>query len=265
MLRDALTDALVDQPGVLPTLIGSGVGFGAVAWFAADRFGWARGPSLIAAVGLALALSVTLARFGVNPVHPRQMIDGCRANTFSLSGAQQLLNFAMLVPFGFFGTLATRRGIPVLLISTGVSALIEVLQGATGVGVCEAQDLFNNTAGAAVAVLNAVALRRTISFHRNRMRYGRHAAAPGRTVFAGFPRKRFGRRSDVVCLQILTPDENPVPVSRDAPDGRAAGRHAAPPVPVQSHRTAPDTTGSPGVAAAPARHVRPDRPAGCPP
>jgi glycopeptide antibiotics resistance protein len=68
------------------------------------------------------------------------------------------LNFLMLAPFAFFGTLATRRPGLVLLASAAVSGGVELVQAVTDVGVCEAQDVYNNTVGAVCAVLLGWAL-----------------------------------------------------------------------------------------------------------
>ena len=183
MLSDALVDAIVERPGVLPSLICSSAGLGMIAWFSAGSLDWSRVYALFAAGGLALAVSVSLGRFGVNPIHPRLQISGCRMNSFSLDGDQQLLNFAMLAPFSFFATLATRRAWASFVASTLISSAIEVTQNLTGVGVCELQDVLNNAGGAALTAAVALAIDRVLSLHRKRMRYGRHACAPDRPAF----------------------------------------------------------------------------------
>jgi glycopeptide antibiotics resistance protein len=66
-----------------------------------------------------------------------------------------VLNFLMLTPFAFFGTLATRRPITMVVVSAVISGGIEITQAWTGLGVCQKQDFLNNTIGAVVAVLAA--------------------------------------------------------------------------------------------------------------
>jgi hypothetical protein len=148
-----LTTAILGQPGVLAAFVLFCALFGIGMWLVADTVGWARLPSVLAAVGLSLAVAVTLVRsgghwpsFGVNP------ISLCLSDRFSLHGNHQVLNFAMLMPFAFFATLATRRPIWVFAISAVVSGGIEITQAWTGLGVCQKQDFLNNTIGAAVAV-----------------------------------------------------------------------------------------------------------------
>ncbi|WP_165777434.1 VanZ family protein [Amycolatopsis antarctica] len=160
MLQEALSDVLLDQPGVLPAGCLLCLGFGLIAWFSAEHLGWSRGPAVLAATGLAVAVSVTLMRFGSPmPDHPSVRHAGeCRANSFSLRGVQQWLNLVMLAPFGFLATIAVRRAGPVMFASASISAAIEFAQAYTGLGFCESQDFLNNTAGAVAAALAARAL-----------------------------------------------------------------------------------------------------------
>lgn len=126
---------------------------GAAGLVLARWCGWRRLPAVLAGCGLALALAVTLARpgvLGVTTLHPLQL---CVLNDFSLIGSLARLNFLMLGPFAFFGTLATRKPGVVLLACAAVSGDVELAQAVTAVGVCEAQDFYNNTIGAVFAVL----------------------------------------------------------------------------------------------------------------
>jgi hypothetical protein len=148
-----LTRTIMDQPGVLAAFLLfcalSGVG----TWLVAGSLGWRRLPATLAAVGLSLAVAVTLVRPGGHlPDAGADPVSLCLHDHFSLHGGLQVLNFLMLAPFAFFGTLATRRPITVAVVSAVLSAGIELTQAWTGLGVCQKQDFLNNTIGAVIAV-----------------------------------------------------------------------------------------------------------------
>ncbi|WP_233824243.1 VanZ family protein [Saccharothrix sp. S26] len=103
-----------------------------------------------------MALAVTLARPGGSfSVATTDPIGMCVGNEFSLTGSLERLNLVMLAPFAFFATLATRRPFAVLGVSAAFSGAVEFMQALTAIGVCEAQDFYNNTVGAFFAVLVA--------------------------------------------------------------------------------------------------------------
>ncbi|HEX5401066.1 MAG TPA: VanZ family protein [Pseudonocardiaceae bacterium] len=167
-----LTRTIMGQPGVLAAfLLFCGL-FGAGMWLVAGTFGWRRLPATLAAVGLSLAVAVTLVRSGGHPPSAStNPVTLCMHDPFSLHGGLQVLNFLMLTPFAFFGTLATRRPISVTVVSALVSGGIELTQAWTGLGVCQKQDFLNNTVGAVLAAGAAwVAL----------MLLGRHERQPDR-------------------------------------------------------------------------------------
>lgn len=148
-----LTRTIMGQPGVLAAFVLFCALFGVGMWLVADTFGWRRLPAVLSAVGLSLAIAVTLVRSGGHWPDPTlNPVTLCLRDQFSLSGGLQVLNFAMLMPFAFFGVLATGRPLLVLLASATVSAGIEITQAWTGLGICQKQDFLNNTIGAAVAV-----------------------------------------------------------------------------------------------------------------
>jgi hypothetical protein len=154
-------ELILSQPRVLAALLFGCLVAGAVALAVAQWLGWRRAPAALAACGLVLAVAVTLARPGVLAVslgHP-----SCVPNEFSLTDPLERLNFLMLVPFAFFATLATRRPLGVLLVSGFFSGGVEVVQAVTDVGVCEAQDFYNNTIGAILAVVVAWLLNWAVS------------------------------------------------------------------------------------------------------
>jgi hypothetical protein len=148
-----LTTAILGRPGVMAAFVLFCALFGVGVWLLADSLGWSKLPAVLSAVGLSLAVAVTLVRSGghwpsagVNP------ISLCLHDRFSLHGGKQILNFAMLMPFAFFATLATRRPIWTLVASAVVSGGIEITQAWTGLGICQGQDFLNNTIGAAIAI-----------------------------------------------------------------------------------------------------------------
>jgi glycopeptide antibiotics resistance protein len=69
----------------------------------------------------------------------------------------ELFNALLFVPLVWCAVLATRRPLAVLVSAVASSAVIEVLQPLVGRGLCETQDLFNNSAGAVVAAALAAA------------------------------------------------------------------------------------------------------------
>lgn len=147
-----LTRTILGQPGVLAAFLACCVLFGAGVWLLAGVLGWRRLPATCAAVGLALAVAVTLARHGGHLPEPgTDPITLCIRDRFSLHGGLQVLNFLMLTPFAFFATLATHRPISVMVGSALLSGAIEVTQAWTGLGVCQKQDFLNNTIGAVIA------------------------------------------------------------------------------------------------------------------
>lgn len=143
------------------------VALGASSWFAARRFGWRPVPSVFAGIFLGLVLGLTFSRS-----QPSWALVGtqfCLLNGFSLHGVSELFNALLFVPLVWCAVLATRRPLAVLVSAVTLSAAIEVLQPLVGRGLCETQDLFNNSAGAVVAAALAagfVALRGRTSVHR---------------------------------------------------------------------------------------------------
>jgi len=71
------------------------------------------------------------------------------------------------VPFAIFGTLATRRAVPVAISTVLVSGFIEYVQGATGGGECQLRDIVHNTLGGVIGVLVAVAMLRLRASQRD--------------------------------------------------------------------------------------------------
>ncbi|MCS7478860.1 VanZ family protein [Umezawaea endophytica] len=162
--RDAyLAEVILNQPLVVLALVLGCSTAGLVALAVAKWRGWRKLPAVLAGCGLAMALAVTLAR----PELVRYSLFDpiyfpCVLNDFSLADSLARLNFLMLTPFAFFGTLATRRPVPVLLASAAVSGFVELFQTVTSVGSCEAQDFYNNVVGAACAVALAWLVNRVL-------------------------------------------------------------------------------------------------------
>lgn len=148
-----LTRSIMGQPRVLAAFVLFSALFGIGVWLLAQVLGWRRLPATLAAVGLALAVAVTLARSGGHLPEPgTNPVALCIRDRFSLHGGLQVLNFVMLMPFAFFATLATRRPVSMMVLSAVISGGIEITQAWTGLGVCQKQDFLNNTVGAVVAV-----------------------------------------------------------------------------------------------------------------
>ncbi len=163
---DAVVFVLSDPLTAGGMVVGAVV-LGAGAWSAARRFGWRPIPSVFAGVFLGVVLALTFSRS-----QPGWALVGtqfCVLNGFSLHGVSELFNALLFVPLVWCAVLATRRPLAVLVSAVALSAVIEVLQPLVGRGLCETQDLFNNSAGAVVAAALAagyVALRDRMAVHR---------------------------------------------------------------------------------------------------
>lgn len=144
---------------------------GGAAWWLAPRRGWARVPAVLAVVSLALAFALTVARpfgqFAAGGVNPFATLRVCSAGSLSLAALYEQLNVVMLVPFAIFGTLATRRPVLIAASCLLVSVFVELVQGATGGGQCQARDVVHNTLGGVLGVLVAVVVLWLGSRHRS--------------------------------------------------------------------------------------------------
>ncbi|MBB5892259.1 VanZ family protein [Kutzneria kofuensis] len=152
LYRDGF-DYLTSRPDVTAALLLGGLVLGALALVAAHLFRWGKLASVAAGFSLALALSVTLIRPFWGGFRLDDPLRVCVPGSFSLTAGGALLNFVMLMPLGFFGVLATKRP---LLVATGcvsVSAGIEIAQAVFELGVCDGQDLVNNSVGGVLATL----------------------------------------------------------------------------------------------------------------
>jgi VanZ family protein len=147
-----LAEDMLSRPGVFAAEVLGTVILGVLAWLLARRLGWFRWAAVLAAAGLAMALAVTLARHGGHLPTGENPLYLCVSGQFSLHSETSQLNFLMLMPFAFFGTIATRRPLSIAVGSALVSAGIEVTQALTGLGICDKQDFLNNTIGALVVV-----------------------------------------------------------------------------------------------------------------
>jgi hypothetical protein len=132
---------------------------GGVAWWLASRWGWAKLPAALAGCGLSLALAVTVVRpIGLFPpggLNPLAILRECTVGSLSLARTYEKLNLAMLMPFAFFGTMATGRPVVIVMSCLLISGAVEFVQGTTGGGTCQAGDLVHNTAGGVLGVLLA--------------------------------------------------------------------------------------------------------------
>lgn len=159
-LGDLVVKAL-RHPEVPAAFVAGCVLLGLPAWWLAVRQGWARRPAALAGCGLALALAVTVVRpVGNFPAGGLSLLDiarECVLGELSLARTYEQLNVVMLVPFAFFATLATRRPGAVAASCLLISGFVELVQGATGGGTCQARDVVHNAAGGVLGALLAVA------------------------------------------------------------------------------------------------------------
>jgi VanZ family protein len=147
-----LAEDMLSRPGVFAAEVFGTVVLGVLAWLLARRLRWYRWAAVLAAAGLAMALSVTLVRHGGHLPTGENPLYRCVSGKFSLGTETSQLNFLMLMPFAFFGTIATRRPFSIAICGALLSAGIEITQAFTGLGICDKQDFLNNTIGALVAV-----------------------------------------------------------------------------------------------------------------
>jgi hypothetical protein len=163
---DAVVFVLSDPVTSGGVVVGAVV-LGTSAWFAARRFGWRPVLSVFAGIFLGLVLALTFSRS--QPSWALVGLQFCLLNGFSLDGVSELFNALLFVPLVWCAVLATRRPLAVLVSAVALSAVIEVLQPLVGRGLCETQDLFNNSAGAVVAAALAagyLALRDRMAVRR---------------------------------------------------------------------------------------------------
>ncbi len=155
-----LLNILLHHLEVPAAFIPGSVLLGGLAWWLAPRRGWAQRPAVLAGCALALALALTVVRpfghFEAGGLNPLTTLRECSVGSLSLAHLYEQLNVAMLVPFAFFGTLATRRPLLAVASSALVSGFAEFVQGATGGGECQLRDLVHNTAGGVLGALLAV-------------------------------------------------------------------------------------------------------------
>ena len=167
-----LAEDMLSRPGVFVAEVFGALILGVLAWLLARKLGWYRWAAVLAAAGLAMALAVTLVRHGGHLPTGEDPLYKCVSGQFSLHSETSQLNFLMLMPFAFFGTIATRRPLSIAIASAVLSAGIEVTQALTGLGVCDKQDFLNNTIGALIAVAVAwflLLVTGTNGPHRHRM------------------------------------------------------------------------------------------------
>jgi hypothetical protein len=132
-----------------------------------------RGRFLLRTLALLGALSVLLLTLSPSDAEPSGTF--CTVQWSPLApGVTGLANMVLFVPVSYFGGLATRRPFVVLAAAVGLSAAVEVLQGAiVPLGrACDTDDLWTNAVGALAGALLAwgtlIAARRT-SPHRGRV------------------------------------------------------------------------------------------------
>ena len=141
--------------GVLrPLLLVATVLFAVVGWWLLRRGQSGRrvlGVLALISVAVALVLALTPDTAASAP-----QFCAVQAQIFT-AGSLDLPNVMLLLPAALFTALWSRRLLPVFAAATGLSALIEVTQGALPLGrSCDTDDLIANTIGAGIGVLLAV-------------------------------------------------------------------------------------------------------------
>lgn len=147
-------EEILSRPGVFAAMVLGSLVIGFLAWLLAGRLGWSRIAAALSACGLALALAVTIARPGALSYDGEvtsEALRSCVVSPFSLSSTENKLNLLMLTPFAFFGAIASRRPILVMLCCGLLSGAIEGFQAVSGIGVCETNDFYTNVIGGVVA------------------------------------------------------------------------------------------------------------------
>ncbi|HEX2301463.1 MAG TPA: VanZ family protein [Pseudonocardiaceae bacterium] len=172
-LFDLLVKA-VRHPEVPLAFAAGCVLLGASGWTLAGQRGWTQLPAALAGCGLALALAVTVVRpaghFPAGGLNLPAIVRECVVGDLSLTRTYEKLNVAMLMPFAFFATLATRRPAVVTACCVLLSGFVELVQGATGGGTCQARDVVHNAAGGALGALLAVVLQGVLTRRRRAAR-----------------------------------------------------------------------------------------------
>ncbi|ATE54672.1 VanZ family protein [Actinosynnema pretiosum] len=163
---------LLRTPSMLAGVVVGPVLLGAAGWWAARRWGWRRVPGVLAGLGVGLVLGVTLSRQvpeWASIYRGSELAEFCQVNGVSFDLGNEMLNVLLFAPAAFFAVLATGAAWPVLGAAIGLSAVIELVQPLTERGICETQDLLNNSLGAAIAVgLGALALAGERAARRSR-------------------------------------------------------------------------------------------------
>lgn len=155
----AAASTILGQSGLIAGLLFTAVVLGAYGWRLAEAFGWYRVPTLLAALGI--VLPVSLALLGAGPHLPDlagHPVMRCLGAEFSARGGVRLTDAVSLAPFSFFATIATRRPIVIATTAVTICGLIEITRATIGPGVCVNQDFLNSAVGIAAAVLLAEAL-----------------------------------------------------------------------------------------------------------
>ena len=123
-----------------------------------------RALAVAAALGLAIFPAMTLARRGIELRMP-----SCEWGWgITLITPEQLLNFVLLVPAGFFAGWALRRVWPVAVVALCLSAGVEGVQAVFGLGSCQTGDVVRNVAGAVLAAFEGTVVARLLLTRRTR-------------------------------------------------------------------------------------------------
>ena len=141
---------------------------------------WRVASAGLAGLGAALVVAATLGRYEGGVILRGWHLHCLAKPGLSLHTPEAKLNVVLFGPACFFAVLALRRLVIVCLLATVLSVCLEAVQGATGLGTCEASDVVRNVAGAAAAgLLGLAAVLATYRLpQRRRDRRGPSALVP---------------------------------------------------------------------------------------
>lgn len=131
----------------------------------ARRAGWRPVPTMVALLGLAMVVSVTIPENGerlgsVAACLPEDLGDVERAVGRLGGGLESLLNMAMLMPFAVAAVLATRRVLPTAVVVLVLPAVVELVQTQVPGRQCSPSDYLANVLGGLLAVAAGALLQR---------------------------------------------------------------------------------------------------------
>lgn len=144
----------------------------------ARKFAWAKALLWIAFVSyMAIVAYATLLRgndtYRAWNIHLFRAWRECWNNYSAQNWANVLLNIAMFIPLGLLLPLLNnrfRKWYLTIPVGIGTSLLIELIQLATGIGICDVDDLFTNTLGTVIGFWLIMAILAAFKEKRHRLK-----------------------------------------------------------------------------------------------